>query len=213
MASRNLIVCLAGLWLTAALSTGCDGVVAARAPSQGSATPSLSANFELPQPIRPSSALDTIKRTTKENLDLARSVVVAKCVETRVGYGPGGNIFTFFTFETQESVKGLGSLRFVVRLFGGTMGNTMVSLPIDREFDVGDKYLLMRGSDSSEGYSTLNPAAVFVIGKEPQSGREVVVPGVQELPLYEKATGRPLKGKAEWSYLDDVVFSMKKAIQ
>ena len=204
-----------GWSLVLAVAMAAAGVwfMVARGQSQRSSSQTLPAGFELPKPIRPSSTLEAVQGTTKEYLDTAQSVVLVKCVDRRVDYGPGGNIFTFYTFETEESVKGLQKPRFALRLLGGTIGDTTITFPLDREFEVGKEYVLMLGADNAEGYPTINPLAIFAVRTEPDSGRKVVVPAGDGLPLYEKATGRQLQGTPGWCFLDDFIFSLKKAMQ
>jgi len=192
-------------------SPGTDGDAGAQANRAQS--PRLPQGFQLPTPIRPSSTLETVKSTTKEYLDRARAVTLAKCVGRRVDYGAGGNIYTFYTFEAEETIKGPERPTITIRLFGGIIGNTTIPLGIEPEFDVGTEYVVMLGPDNADGFATLNPAAVFTAKTEPESGRKVVVPGGNGITLYSKATGRPIASSPEWAFLDDFVYSLKLAAQ
>lgn len=182
----------------------------ARQPEQDAKLP---ATFVLPKAIGPSQALEVVKRTTKEAADIARAVVVAKCLESKVAYGPGGNIFTYISFETIEAVKGDPGRNFTLRLLGGRIGDTEIPLALDGEFTSGFEYVLMLGPEGPEGSTTINPAAVFVVRTEPESKRKVVVPGGDGYTLYNKATGRRIVGSREWVFLDDFVFSLQKALR
>lgn len=101
--------------------------------------------------------------------------------------------------------------RFELRLLGGTIGDTTVSLGIEPELAVGHEYVLMLGKENNDGYPTVNPGAIFAVRTVPKTGRKVVVPCSTGLPMYEKATGRQLGPTANWCYLDDFIFSLSKA--
>lgn len=174
---------------------------------------SLPPGFRLPEAVRPSGVLEMVPLTTKDSVDLANTVVLAKCVEHRVAYGPGGNIFTYYSFETAAAIKGSAKPRFEIRLFGGTIGDTTISLGIEPGLDVGNEYVLMLGKENTAGYPTLFPGTIFTVRTVPETGRKVVVPGGDGLPLYEKATGRRMQPAAEWCFLDDFIFSLTKAMQ
>lgn len=137
---------------------------------------------------------------------------MAKCVEQKVQYGTGGNIFTYFAFETGDTIKGRSNQRFTLRLLGGTIGDVTIPLAFEPSFTSGEEYVLMLGPDNAEGYATINPAAVFSVKTEPESRRKVVVPGGDGFMLFDKANGNRIIGGREWSFLDDFVFSLRKAM-
>lgn len=174
---------------------------------------SLPPGFRLPEVVRPSAVLEMVPHTTKDCLDLANAVVLVKCVEHRIAYGPGGNIFTHYAFETAAAMKGSAKSRFEIRLLGGTIGDITISLGIEPGLIVGNEYVLMLGKENADGYLTLNPSAVFTIRTVPETGRKVVVPCADGLPFYEKATGRQMQPAADWCFLDDFIFSLSKAVQ
>jgi hypothetical protein len=166
---------------------------------------------DLASAVRPSSILEIAKATMPEYFARAESVVVARSAGTRTNFGPGGNIFTFFAFDAETLIKGSLQPRFEIRLLGGTIGDATIPLPIDGRFETGAEYLLMLGPKNADGHPTLNPAAVYIVRKQRESGRKVVVPCGDGLPLYDRSTGRRLVGTPDWCFLDDLVYSLTKA--
>lgn len=170
-----------------------------------------SASKGLPAAIRPAESLEVGAQTTAEYLRAARSVVLATCVSRRVDRGPGGNIFTYYRFRTEQIVKGEEGASFELRLLGGTLGDVTVSEPLDRPFDVSKQYVLLLGARNADGHPTLNPAAVFAVGTEPQSGRTIVVPAPDGLPMYDARSGAQVQANTGWAYLDDLLTSFRRA--
>jgi hypothetical protein len=184
----------------------------ATASCQSTEQAQLPSSFELPKPIRPSDILEVANRSVREDAETARVIVLAQCIDRKVELGEAGHIYTYYTFESKETIKGPAKPRFTLRLLGGTVGNETIPLPLDREFTIGDEYVLMLGPDNAAGYPTINPAAVFSVKTEPESRRKVVVPAPDGLPLFEKATGKRLSGSRHWAFLDDFIFSLKKVL-
>jgi hypothetical protein len=201
-----LMLAVAGVLLSAVLYTQ------ARVPVQSSPVPSRSAQFPLPEPIKPAGSLEVVQKTTAEHYKGARSVVLAECVERRVDVGPGGNIFTFYKFAAEQVIKGSEPAVIELRVLGGTLDGVSISQPISKSFEPGKQYVLMLGPRASGNYRTLNPAAVYSVGVEPQSNRRIVVPGVNGLQLYDAATGSPLEPNPGWAFLDDFLVSLKRAL-
>ena len=187
------------------------GVFLMQAHTQGNAQQRLPSDFQLPEPIRPAN-VDMVRLTTKGYFDRAQTVVYCKSTGKKTDYGPGGNIFTFYSFQTLETIKGGQRSTFQIRLLGGTIGDTSIGMALDKEFETGSEYVLMLGRENKDGFPTVNPGAVYVVRTEPQSGRKVVVPGVDGIKLYEKATGRVMRSAPDWAFLDDFVFSLKKSL-
>jgi hypothetical protein len=202
-----------GALAIAVIALATIGTALAQTGSKPSSSASLPQGFRLPDAVHPSSIMDIVPSTTKSYLDRADTVVLVKCVENRVEYGPGGNIFTFYAFETAVTIKGSAKPRFQIRLLGGTIGDVTISLAMEPDLTVGVEYVLMLGKENADGYPTLYLGAVFTIRTVPETGRKVVVPCSDGLPLYEKATGRRMQPGIDWCFLDDFIFSLNKAVQ
>lgn len=169
--------------------------------------------IDLSRRIGPSQQLEVQQLSTREHFDRANMVVLARATGRRVDFGAGGNIFTFFAFETRQTIKGPAVPGFELRLLGGTIGDTAISLPIDREFQTDAEYLLMLGAPNAEGYPTLNPSAVFAVQTPVDFNRPVIVPGFAGLQLYDSRTGAPLPPSPDWVFLDDAIASLKRVSQ
>jgi len=169
--------------------------------------------LQLPAPIRPAESLEISPTPFSEQLQRAQAAVLVKCTQRRVDSGPGGNIFTYYGFNVLDTMKGAARSSFELRIFGGTLGGTTVSLPFDREFQVGGEYLLLLGPDNGAGFPTLNPAAIHVVQFSSELGRKIVVPAPGDLPLFNQKSGAALRGFTDWAFLEDVVFSLKRAVR
>lgn len=163
-------------------------------------------------PMRPSASFDLPKLSTKERLDVNASVVHATCRESRVGRGPGGNIFTYVKFDILSQLKGASRKSLTLRYLGGTLDGNTIQGGMETPFQAGTEYVLMLGAENRDGYPTLDPGGVYLVQVDPSSKRPVVVPGLDGIPAFEATTGKRYPASPEWMFLDDFLFSLRKAL-
>ncbi len=149
--------------------------------------------------------------TLSEYVKLSKWIVLAKSQTTEVREVPGGNIFTFATFEVLESVKGdFPDKTLILRVLGGKLGDVEVTPPFEKDFIASSKYVLFLGAKNQAGYPTISPQVIFLVAKDPDTDQEIVLPVPSNLPLYDSREGKPYKGTPGRVSLDDFLYSLKR---
>ena len=148
--------------------------------------------------------------------DLARSstdIVVAKCVSSEAKLDQKtGFIFTYITFEIDESLKGKYGDELVLRIVGGTVGNKTMSSPFIPSFKPNEEVVLFLGPKNTDGYpllKSLNKGIIRVTTDS--SGSKIVSSSVSDLPLYNSRTDQRLRGSTKIT-LDDFIYSIQNVL-
>jgi hypothetical protein len=179
----------------------------------GQKTPAAEQTQQAPQ--RPvGQAGDEMKRTTLEVAKLSRRAVLARCRSVDVREATGGNIFTFYEFDTLATLKGEeAGDGFTLRLLGGRIGNAEVTSALDIEFVPGQKYVLFLGRENAEGYPTIASQSIFHVKVSPLDKSEVVTPSPTGLSLYNSRDGRKYSDTPDLLSLEDFLYSIRKQIK
>jgi hypothetical protein len=166
-------------------------------------------------PRRPvGQAGDERKRTTLEVAKLSRRAVLARCRSVDVREGVGGNIFTFYEFDTLTTLKGEEAAGgFTLRIFGGRIGNSEITSGLNTQFVPGQKYVLFLGRENAEGYPTIASQSIFQVRVSPLDKSEVVTPSPTGLPLYNARDGRKYSDTPDLLSLEDFLYSIRKQVK
>ena len=111
--------------------------------------------------------------------ELARNsadVVVAKCVSSETKKDENtGLIFTYTTFKIDESLKGEYGDEIVLRIIGGTVGDTTINAPDAPRFSPDEEVVLFLGPKNTKGYPVLKSiySGVYRISTD-ESGAKLV---------------------------------------
>jgi len=148
--------------------------------------------------------------------DLARSsadIVVAKCVSSEAKLDEEtGFIFTYITFQIEESLKGKYGDELVLRIVGGTVGDQTLSSPFLPKFTPNEEVVLLLGPENSAGYPVLQSVNKGVYRVQTtDSGARVISTPVNGLELINSATNQKIKGNNTLS-LDDFIYSINEAL-
>jgi hypothetical protein len=139
----------------------------------------------------------TCPATTLERMSVAKMtqraqlVVHAQCVANSVAWD-GGEIWTFTTFEVEDSWKGAPTAavrQVTVRLLGGSVGNltsTVSGLP---RFRPGEELFLFLQPTARGDFSIVSwVQGTFRIRRDTRSGAEIVVQDTVAFDTYDPAT-------------------------
>jgi hypothetical protein len=146
--------------------------------------------------VQASAAL-TASATTLERMSVAKMtqaaelVVRAQCVGNSVAWD-GGEIWTFTSFEVEDSWKGAPSgaaQQLTVRLLGGSVGNLTSTVSGAPRFRPGEEAILFLQSTARGDYSIVSwVQGTFRIHKDARSGAEIVVQDTAAFDTYDPAT-------------------------
>ena len=148
--------------------------------------------------------------------DLSRSsadIVVAKCVSSEARLDDKtGFIFTYTTFEIDESLKGKYGDKLVLKFVGGTVGDQTVSSPFLPKFTPNEEVVLLLGPENSAGYPVLQSINKGVYRVQTtESGERIISTPVSGLELINSATNQRIQGNNTLS-LDDFIYSINEAL-
>jgi hypothetical protein len=139
----------------------------------------------------------TASATTLERMSVAKMtqhaqlVVRAQCVANSVAWD-GGEIWTFTTFEVEDSWKGAptGAARQVtVRLLGGSVGNLTSTVSGVPRFHPGEEVILFLQATARGDFSIVSwVQGTFRIRRDGRSGAEIVVQDTAAFDTYDPAT-------------------------
>jgi hypothetical protein len=141
----------------------------------------------------------TASATTLERMSVAKMtqhaqlVVRAQCVANSVAWD-GGEIWTFTTFEVEDSWKGVpsGAVQQVsVRLLGGSVGNLTSTVSGVPRFHPGEEVILFLQTTARGDFSIVSwVQGTFRVHRDTRSGAEVVVQDTAAFDTYDPATRR-----------------------
>lgn len=157
-----------------------------------------------------------LKELDISTTDIARSsadIVVAKCVSTEAKLDEEtGFIFTYITFEIDESLKGKYGDQLILRIVGGTVGDKTLSSPFLPKFTPNEEVVLFLGPENSAGYPVLQSInkGVYRVHTT-DSGAKVISTTVNGLELINSVTNQRIKGNNTLS-LDDFIYSINQTL-
>ena len=125
-----------------------------------------------------SHATREIRMDMAELAKTSADVVVAKCISTETKKDENtGLIFTYTTFKVDESLKGEYGDEIVLRVIGGTVGDTTVNAPDAPRFSPDEEVVLFLGPRNTKGYPMLKSiySGIYRIRTD-ESGAKVVTP-------------------------------------
>jgi hypothetical protein len=153
-------------------------------------------------------------------LDIARSsnnIVVAKCISTESRWNEQGSlIFTYVTFQLQDTVKGDSTEEnLALRFLGGRVGDTVQSVPDMPEFSENEEVMLFLGPKNKSGYQTLSSIqnGVLRIQTDLDTGNKLITTPTTGIQIYKRNTDKSISSPySDGVLLEDFNYSLKKAI-
>lgn len=161
-----------------------------------------------------SHATRELPMTTTSLAKESNDIVVAKCISSEAKKDDKtGFIFTYTTFEIEESLKEKykdGNL--VLRTIGGQVGDMKVNVSDMPEFVENEEVVLFLGPVNTEGYPVLQSftRGVYKI-KEDESGKKVVATPISGLNLFRDNTKEKVS-QGDTVFLNDFLYSLSQII-
>lgn len=157
-----------------------------------------------------------LKEIRSSTADLARSaygMVVANCVKSEARIDEDtGLIFTYTTFRVDESIKGEYGDEIVLRIVGGTVGDTTVSSPYLPNFTPNEDVILILGPYNTKGYPVLKSMSRGILRVETdESGTRYVATPVDGLEIIDPATNKRSVNQNKVK-LDDFIYSVNEVL-
>jgi len=139
-----------------------------------------------------SSALaTTLKRMSVADLSrAAHTVVRARCITNSVRWD-AGEIWTFTTFDVEETWKGSAPAQITVRLLGGSAGNFTSTVSGVPRFSPGEELILFLERTPAQDFSIVSwMQGTFRIGLNRTTGEETVTQDTASFPVFDPASRR-----------------------
>jgi hypothetical protein len=163
--------------------------------------------------VKASSVVETRYRSAKQQAEASQRIVLAKCTGSEVKLGLDGNIYTFFNFQTEDTLKGRIGSTFALRFLGGALNGVEISLPIDTGFQSGQSYLLFLGHDNAEGFPVLSPQHIYSVLTNPGDGKRIVVPAPAGMEIYRAGSDKIASFSDRFAMYDDFRYSVGRIVK
>ena len=143
----------------------------------------LSASFAA---IQPPALATALKRMSVADLSrAAHTVVRARCVTSSTRWD-GGEIWTFTTFDVEETWKGSAPAQITVRLLGGQAGNFTSTVSGVPRFAPSEELILFLERTSAQDFSIVSwMQGTFRIGRSRTTGEEIVTQDTAAFPVFD----------------------------
>jgi hypothetical protein len=142
--------------------------------------------------VSDSSALaTTLKRMSIADLSrAAHTVARARCITNSTRW-EAGEIWTFTTFDVEETWKGSASAQITVRLLGGRAGNLTSTVSCVPRFSPGEEVVLFLERTTAQDFSIVSwMQGTFRIGLDRTTGQESVTQDTAAFPVFDSASQR-----------------------
>ncbi|MGB7293549.1 MAG: hypothetical protein WBD99_15375 [Thermodesulfobacteriota bacterium] len=158
-----------------------------------------------------------LQETTLDVANRSDNIVVAKCISTESRWNEQGSlIFTYVTFQIQDTVKGNSTdENLTLRFLGGRVGDTVQTVPDMPQFSENEEVMLFLAPRNKSGYQTLTSIqnGVLRIKTDSETGKKLITSPTTGIQLYERNTGEPMSTPHNNGVLlEDFNYSVKKAI-
>jgi hypothetical protein len=133
----------------------------------------------------------TLKRMSVADLSrAAHTVVRARCAANFARWD-AGEIWTFTTFDVEETWKGSAPAQITVRLLGGTAGNFTSTVSGVPRFSPGEELILFLERTPAQDFSIVSwMQGTFRIGLNGTTGEETVTQDTAVFPVFDPASQR-----------------------
>jgi hypothetical protein len=120
----------------------------------------------------------------------AQAIVRARCIGNSTGWD-AGEIWTFTSFDIEETWSGSAPTQISVRLLGGRVGNLTSTVSGVPRFSLGEEVVLFLEPTARGDFSIVSwEQGTFRIRRDVRMGEEVAVQDTAAFPVFDPATRR-----------------------
>ena len=117
------------------------------------------------------SATTLLRMSLAKMAHTAKVIARARCVGSSANWD-AGEIWTFTTFDAEETWRGTTPARFTVRLLGGRLGNLTASVSGVPRFRIGEDVILFLEPTARGDFSVVGwEQGTFRIKRDPRTGK------------------------------------------
>jgi hypothetical protein len=133
----------------------------------------------------------TLKRMSVADLSrAAHTVVRARCAANSARWD-AGEIWTFTTFDVEETWKGSAPAQITVRLLGGSSGNFTSTVSGVPRFSPGEELILFLERTPAQDFSIVSwMQGTFRIGLNGTTGEETIIQDTAAFSVFDPASQR-----------------------
>jgi len=139
---------------------------------------------------RPAGATALMQMSLDQISRAAQAIVRARCIGNSTRWD-AGEIWTFTSFEVEETWRGSTALQISVRLLGGRVADITSTVSGVPRFHKGEEVILFLEATPRRDYSIVSwEQGTFRIVKDARSGDEIAVRDTASFPVFDSATRR-----------------------
>jgi|HubBroStandDraft_4_1064222.scaffolds.fasta_scaffold407186_2 hypothetical protein len=139
--------------------------------------------------IYPPARATTLKRMSVPDLSRAAHVVVRARSVTSSTRWDAGEIWTFTTFDVEETWKGFAPAQITVRLLGGSAGNFTSTVSGVPRFAPGEELILFLERTLAQDFSIVSwMQGTFRIAHNRTTGEEIITQDTAAFPVFDPAS-------------------------
>jgi hypothetical protein len=139
--------------------------------------------------IYPPARATTLKRMSVPDLSRAAHVVVRARSVTSSTRWDAGEIWTFSTFDVEETWKGFAPAQITVRLLGGSAGNFTSTVSGVPRFAPGEELILFLERTPAQDFSIVSwMQGTFRIAHNRTTGEEIITQDTAAFPVFDPAS-------------------------
>jgi hypothetical protein len=139
---------------------------------------------------RPTSATTLMRMSPAQMSQAAQLIVRARCLDNSTRWD-AGEIWTFTSFDIEESWLGAAPAQISVRLLGGRVGNLTSSVSGIPRFSRGEEAILFLEATPRGDFSIVSwEQGTFRIRRDARTGQEVAVQDTAAFPVFDPAARR-----------------------
>ena len=139
---------------------------------------------------QPTRATSLMRMSVAQMSHAAQLIVRARCVGNSTGWD-AGEIWTFTSFDIEETWRGSAPSQISVRLLGGRVGNITSTVSGVPRFASGEEVVLFLESTQRGDFSIVSwEQGTFRIRRDARTGEEIAVEDTASFPVFDPATRR-----------------------
>jgi hypothetical protein len=144
----------------------------------------------VPSMSQPANGTTLMRMSLAQVSQAAQVIVRARCIGNLVRWD-AGEIWTFTSFDVEETWSGSAPVQISVRLLGGRVGNLTSTVSGVPRFSPGEEVVLFLESTERGDFSIVSwEQGTFRIRRDARTGDEIAVQDTAAFPVFDPSTRR-----------------------